>query len=302
MKHHRIPIKFVYTISFGLTSLLTILMNTQISTQASLVNTLPKSSYPANRAFFKGQNNSLQSKKKKTPPQVPNTGTPTSDSKPGTTPPNTGTPTGDSKPGTTRPQAMCKVTNKPLTAINANYGKDFTVSEFPSFWFYIPYSRQEIKSLEFVVNNEKETKTIYITSVQLLDQPGIIKITIPSKQDYSLKINETYRWYLNLKCKQNTNNEPEQNEPDQVVNGWVQRIALAPKLEKDLTSLENQKYIAYKRHDIWHDYISNLANLHFNYSGNSKFNRDWNQLLKAIDKEWVIQEKFVDSQQISLPE
>ena len=280
MKYHRIPIKLLYTISFGLTSLLAVLINMQISTQASLVKTLPKSSYSGNRAFIKGRNNSIQSKKKNTPP-----------------PPNTGTPTGDSKPGTTRPQAMCKVTNKPLTAINANNGKDFTVSEFPSFWFYIPYSRQEIKSLEFVVNNEKETKTIYITSVQLLEQPGIIKITIPAKQDYSLKINETYRWYLNLKCKQNT-----ENEPDQVVNGWVKRIALDSKLEKDLTSLDNQKYIAYKRHDIWHDYINNLAKLRFNNPGNSKFNGDWDELLKAIDKEWVIQEKLVNSEAISLQE
>ncbi len=281
MKYHQIPIKLLYTISFGLTSLLTVLINMQISTQAILVNTLPKSSYPANGVFFKGWSNSLQSKTNKSRSE----------------PPKTGTPTGDSKPGTTRPQAMCKVTNKPLTAINANNGQDFTVSEFPSFWFYIPYSRQEIKSLEFVVNNEKETKTIYITSVQLLEQPGIIKITIPAKQGYSLKINETYRWYLNLKCKQNT-----ENEPDQVVNGWVKRIALDSKLEKDLTSLENQKYIAYKRHNIWHDYISNLAKLRFNNPGNSKFNGDWDELLKAIDKEWVIQEKLVNSEAISLQE
>ena len=261
MKHHRIPIKLAYTISFGLTSLLAILINTQIKTQASLVNTLPKSSYPANRIFFKGRNNSLQSKKKKTPP------------------PNTGTPTGDSKPGTTRPQAMCKVTKKPLTAINANNGQDFTTSQFPSFWFYIPYSRQEIKSLEFVVNNEKETKTIYKTSVQLLDKSGIINITIPSKQDYSLKVNATYRWYLNLKCKQNTD-----NEPDQVVNGWVKREPVNSK-EK-----------------IWHDYINNLAEQHFANPGNANLNRDWNKLLKAIHKEWVIQEKFVNSKPVSLQE
>lgn len=282
MKYHQIPIKILYTIIFGLTSLLTVLINMQISTQASLVNTLPKSSYPRNRAFIKGRNNSIQSKKKNTPPPTPpSTGTPTSDSKPGTTPapPKTGTPIGDSKPGTTRPQAMCKVTNKPLTAINANNGQDFTISEFPSFWFYIPYSRQEIKSLEFVVNNEKETKTIYTTSVQLLDKSGVIKITIPSKQDYSLKINETYRWYLNLKCKHNT-----ENEPDQVVNGWVKREPVNSKRE------------------IWHDYINNLAELHFSNPGNPKFNRDWNELLKAIRKKWVSQEKFVDSEAISLQE
>lgn len=268
MKYHRIPIKLLYKISFGLTSLLTVLINMQISTQASLVNTLPKSSYPANGVFFQGRSNSLQSKINKSQPE----------------PPKTGTPTGDSKPGTTRPQAMCKVTNKPLTAINANNGQDFTISEFPSFWFYVPYSRQEIKSLEFVVNNEKETKTIYATSVQLLDKPGIIKITIPTKQDYSLKVNQKYRWYLNLKCKQNIKNEPDQNEPDQVVNGWVQREPVNSKRE------------------IWHDYINNLAELHFSNPGNHKFNRDWNELLKAIDKEWVIQEKFVDSEAISLQE
>lgn len=267
MKHHRIPIRLIYTISFILTSLVSI----QISTQAS-VKAFPKSLQSLDKGFNL-QNHSNQQKRKKTRPK----------------PPNTGTPKGDSTPTTTRPQAMCKVTNKPLTAISANNGQDFTTSEFPTFWFYIPYSRQEINSLEFVVNNETETKTIYATSVQPLEQSGIIKITIPTNQDYSLKVNQKYRWYLNLKCKQNT-----KNEPDQVVNGWVQRIALDSRLKQDLVSLVNQQYIAYKRHNIWHDYISNLANLHFNNPGNPQFNRDWNELLKTIQKEWVSQEKFVD--------
>lgn len=256
MKAYLRPINFFYTATFVITSLISGQNSTQASTYTPSEVRKSLSNNKSNH-----QSNSNQEKK------------------PRLEPPDTGTPIGKSTPTGSRPQAMCKKTDKPLTAINVNNGKDFTTSEFPTFWFYIPYTRQEIKSLEFVLNNKRETKTIYETSVQLLDQPGIIKITIPSKQEYSININKTYRWYLNLKCEPNA-----ENEPDKVISGWVKRERVNSEEE------------------IWHDYINNLAELHFSNPGNPKFNRDWNKLLKAIGKEWIIQENFVNSEQIRLKE
>ncbi|MEM7760632.1 MAG: DUF928 domain-containing protein, partial [Cyanobacteria bacterium P01_A01_bin.40] len=59
-------------------------------------------------------------------------------------PPKTGTPSGNTTPGTTRPEISCPTTAKPLTAIVANQGQDWTVKEYPTFLFYVPYSAPEI--------------------------------------------------------------------------------------------------------------------------------------------------------------
>lgn len=252
MKAYLRPIKFVYVATF----LLTNLIGGQYITEASTKTHSEITQSLSNNKSNKQDNLNQQNKSRPAPPA-------------------TGTPQGNSTPTATRPQAMCKEKDKPLTAINANNSKDFTTSKFPTFWFYVPYNSQEIKSLEFLISNKAETKTIYETSVQLQDKPGIIKITIPQKQDYSLKINKTYRWYLNLKCEPST-----ENEPDQVVKGWVRREP------------------ANSKEEIWHDYINNLAELYFSNQQNPEFNHHWNVLLKAIGKEWVIQEKFVSSEQI----
>ena len=60
-----------------------------------------------------------------------------------------GTPT----PATTRGDtwANCPKTPKPLTALLANNGSDFTLSEYPTFWFYIPYAPERIGYMEFLL-------------------------------------------------------------------------------------------------------------------------------------------------------
>ena len=252
MKAYLRPIKFVYVATF----LLTNLIGGQYTTEASTKTHSEITQSLSNNKSNKQDNLNQQNKSRPAPPA-------------------TGTPKGNSTPTATRPQAMCKEKDKPLTAINANNSKDFTTSKFPTFWFYVPYNSQEIKSLKFILNNKKATKTIYKTSVKLLDNPGVIKIKIPEEKEYSLEVGETYRWRLNLQCKPNT-----EQDPDQVVKGWVR---IEPANSKEET---------------WYDYINNLAELYFSNQQNPEFNHHWNVLLKAIGKEWVIQEKFVSSEQI----
>ena len=64
-------------------------------------------------------------------------------------PPNTGTPSGNPRPGTTRPETNCPQTPQPLTALVANNGRDLTYSKFPTIWFYIPYTSEQISEMEF---------------------------------------------------------------------------------------------------------------------------------------------------------
>ncbi len=70
MKYHQLTIRLIYTISFILTSLVSMQICTQASVKAS-----PKSLQSLDKGFNL-QNHSNQQKKKKTRPKPPNTGTP----------------------------------------------------------------------------------------------------------------------------------------------------------------------------------------------------------------------------------
>ena len=206
-------------------------------------------------------------------------------------PPDTGTPSGNSTPATTRPQITCQETNKPLTALLANNGSDFTISEYPKFWFYIPYASKEISYMEFLLLNGTERQTIYHTAVKLREQPGWIEIAIPAEPQYALKVNENYRWRFNLDC------EPDRRtEPDLVVNGWVRRIPLNPQLKNQLEAVKPQQYSIYRDNFIWYDAIALLAELHFAEPENQEWSDAWANLWQSLDLPWVIQEPFADSE------
>jgi Domain of Unknown Function (DUF928) len=187
--------------------------------------------------------------------------------------PSTGTPSGNPTPGTTRPEATCPKTNKPLTALIANNGSDYTDSEYPTFWFYVPYDPNQISKIEFLLLNGKERQTIYRTAIRLADKSGIIKITIPSQPQYALKIDEDYRWYLLLDC-----NPDRSDEPDRVVDGWVQR--------KPTNSQQA----------LWYDRITDLAEQYAANPENRELQADWANLLESMGYGWVVPEPFVSSE------
>ena len=205
--------------------------------------------------------------------------------------PKTGTPSGNTTPGTTRPETSCPATPKPLTALFANQGQDFTVAEYPTFLFYVPYTAQEIALMEFLLFDETQTKTIYHTSVKLSKQPGIIKIQLPPEAHHSLAVNTTYNWRFNLDC------EPDRTVvPDLVLQGWIRRIPLNSQIENQLQSAKSQEYLVYQNHSIWYDAISNLAELHFANPENSELTQAWTDTLESLELDWVISEPLVDSE------
>lgn len=204
--------------------------------------------------------------------------------------PDTGTPKGDSTPGTTRPSATCPKTSKPLTALVANNGSDYTLLEHPTFWFYIPYAPDQINYMEFLLLDGDERQTIYRTAVKLTEKSGIIKVTIPSKPQYAFKLNEIYRWYFKVNCK------PKQtNQPELVLNGWVQRQPMNSKLKNHIEMAQSQEYLVYRENKLWYDAIASLAQQYFANPENRQLNEDWANLLKFIGYAWVVQEPFVDS-------
>ena len=187
--------------------------------------------------------------------------------------PDTGTPDGQRTPGGSRPELSqaCKPTDKPLTALVPENGKGLTTADYPIFWFYIPYSADEIHSIEFSLHDRNETATLYRTSIQLTQTPGVIGISLPQNAKYALKVNESYHWYFTVKC------EPEETseEDDVVLEGWVTRVEKGSNLV------------------LWYDELTNLAERYLSEPGNSEVKRAWVELLKSVGLEGIAQEPVV---------
>lgn len=190
--------------------------------------------------------------------------------------PDTGTPEGHTQPGTRRPEATCQETEVPLTALVANNGSDFTISEYPTFLFYIPFQSEDIRFMEFLLLDEGERQTVYRTAVGLEDDPGVIQVTLPEEPDYALREGENYRWYFKLDCL------PARSEaPDLVVDGWVRYVGEAA-VPEGVAGAEVGDYRVYEECEFWYDAISSLAGLYFAETDNRELAGDWTELLESL--------------------
>ncbi|MDY6936624.1 MAG: DUF928 domain-containing protein [Cyanobacteriota bacterium] len=205
--------------------------------------------------------------------------------------PDTGTPQGDRTVGGTRPETTCKPTQKPLTALFANNGSDLTLSAHPTFLFYIPYEPTDISTIEFLLLDRSERRTIYRTTLRLIDRPGIVRVSLPEVPEYALEAGETYRWRLNLDCM------PDRTvDPDLVLNGWVRRVSLDTPTS---AASPLEEYQFYRDNGIWYDAIERVAQLHFANPDDGEVDGMWTELWNRLELDWAIEEPLVASEVLS---
>lgn len=207
-------------------------------------------------------------------------------------PPQRGTPRGKKTPGATRPENLCPQVNQPVTALVANNGKDYTLSAYPTFWFYIPYQPSAIKDLEFALFKEgSNTTTVYRTKIQLKDNSGIIKIALPQEKQSALTEGNIYSWELFLSCQGN-----ETYEPDFKVKGWMQKLATNAALQTQINQMSAaETYRFYLNNEIWYDAINQLAELYFNNPDNPTLKKDWLNLLEVLQQPQLSPELLAES-------
>lgn len=104
----------------------------------------------------------------------------------------------------------CQVTHQPLTALipvtkQTSHKEQIstvsdtvwalTISENPTFWYYIPYTLTVNTPIEFVLQDEQQN-TLYKKTLTVSNRtPGILKIELP-KTNISLKTDKMYHWYF----------------------------------------------------------------------------------------------------------
>lgn len=197
--------------------------------------------------------------------------------------PENGAPTGRRKGGTSRDG--CTPLNTPITALvpGEEIGDEsksfltFTISEYPTFWFFVPELPKNAVLGEFLLQ-EENGKNIYKTSLSLPRKASIIGIKLPPHNSQSaLKIEKNYQWYFKVFC-----GNPQQTSEYFYVNAWIQRVPLNSNLESQLKRTQSQEYTTYALNQIWQDALTNLATLHRSNPNSRIFTQDWTLLLKDV--------------------
>ncbi|MEM8805021.1 MAG: DUF928 domain-containing protein [Cyanobacteria bacterium P01_G01_bin.38] len=159
-------------------------------------------------------------------------------------PPSAPPPRGRRQPGgSLGDQASCPTAPKPLTALIPDRGLGQTLSEEPTFWFYIPYTAEEVQLGEFSILTQDETQRLYKTYFTLPTRPGFMSIQVPRQAASELIDGQYYHWYLNLYCASIA-------QPDLKIDGWVQPVARTPERVQQANNLSP---------DVWYDVVSMLA-------------------------------------------
>ena len=195
-------------------------------------------------------------------------------------PPTTPVPNGNRTPGgsLSGDQAVCPPRSQQLTAITPISAQGKTLSEHPTFWFYIPYTSAEVQEGEFSILTQNEDERIYKTLFQLPDQPGFVSITLPMDEASSLEEGQYYHWYLNLSCASTVEAQTDLN-----IDGWVQRVA-------STSEAEAQGALP----DIWYDVVDDLAaQLQTMSSNGVELEQAWVELLESVELDALAQEPVI---------
>lgn len=179
--------------------------------------------------------------------------------------------------------AACPVTKPDLTALTPfteeansviNVWAQTTV-ERPSWFFYVPYTKDSLYTAEFVLQDQ-DSNEIYQKAIALPDKAGVIRISLPTTAPV-LAVNKQYRWFFTISC------DKEKNSPPTFVEGVIQRVELNPAIVQEVQTTEPLKrYALYAQKGIWYEAITTLAELRQNNPQDAALQAQWRNLLGSI--------------------
>lgn len=169
----------------------------------------------------------------------------------------------------------CPVTDIPLTALIPENQVGKVVEANPTFWLFIPYKSSKIPKGEFVLQDENHND-IYRKDFPINKGKGIVGVSLAS--DTSLETNKTYQWYFKLYCEDSESTTPI------YVRGWVQRIALQPQQQKQLSRFTSprQRVAFYANNGLLYSAFTELAEICLSNPRNKSIPKDWSKLLSNI--------------------
>ena len=181
-------------------------------------------------------------------------------------------------------RGTCPRASKSLTALvpviptpSTDSVLGLTFADHPTLWFYFPYSITSTRPVEFILQDDQGTELYRTLLSESGTAPGVMGFQIPETVP-PLAVNKRYKWYLTIFCDANERSD------FRSVEGWVQRVALEPKLQQELKQASpQQKAVLYTQAGVWHEAVTTLAQLHRQNPNNATLQQQWQELMQLID-------------------
>ncbi|MEG4532742.1 DUF928 domain-containing protein [Microcoleus sp. D2_18a_D3] len=176
-----------------------------------------------------------------------------------------------------------------LTALMPTNKMGRTVSDYPTFFFYLPPT--EAESAEFTLQ-DPSGKEIYKQALTISNLSGVIGVSIPANQNVPpLEVGKSYRWNFTVIC------DSLDRSADQIEIGTVRRVELSADIRSKLEQADpRQKTVIYAENGIWQDALSTLAAARRDQPNDTTFKADWESLLDSVTLGEIAKEPIVPTQ------
>ncbi len=150
-----------------------------------------------------------------------------------------------------------------------------TTAAYPTFWFYLPYGAENLHSVQFVINDERDLPLFDPIVVPIEGQtPGFVSVQLPQSSP-PLEVGQFYRWYVMLDCSPEGGN-------DDFVDAFVERVELAPEVAAKLeTASPVARIDLLTANHAWHEAVSELYELQLRSPNDADVRSKWLELLET---------------------
>ena len=162
-----------------------------------------------------------------------------------------------------------------------------TVSDYPTFFFYLPQPNAELA--EFILEDENGN-LIYEQALTIKNSSGVISVSLPANTNVPpLEVGKKYTWVLSLVC------DPEDRSADKIERGAVRRVELSADILGELENADPRgKTFIYAENGIWQDALSNLAAARRANPNEPVLQTDWESLLDSVTLGKIAKEPIVE--------
>jgi hypothetical protein len=161
-----------------------------------------------------------------------------------------------------------------LTALVPKNKIGRTVSDYPTFFFYLPQTDAELAEL---ILEDESGNQIYQQDLTIKNLSGVIGVSIPDNTNVPpLEVGKSYTWKFTVVC------DAEDRSSDQLETGIVRRVELSEDILSQLDRADPRlKTFIYAENGIWQDALSTLAAARLANPEDPVVQTDWESLLNS---------------------
>ena len=176
-----------------------------------------------------------------------------------------------------------------LTALVPKNKIGRTVSDYPTFFFYLPQTEAELAEL---ILEDESGNQIYRQDFTIKDVSGVIGVSIPTNKNVPpLEVGQSYTWNFTVIC------DAQDRSADQIQIGTVRRVELNADIRRQLDQAQpRQKTVIYAENGIWLDALSTLAAARRDQPNDAALKADWESLLDSVKLGEIAKEPIVQIQ------